>query len=74
MIEPEKIIGKYKVIESKQLKTSKRIVEIPVLTTDNPREAVWIANKDPEHLTPTHICGERDFYRDDDGLWRSFEL
>lgn len=74
MIEPEKIIGKYKVIESRQLKTSKRIVEIPVLTTDNPREAVWIANKDPEHLTPTHICGERDFYRDDDGLWRSFEL
>lgn len=74
MIEPEKIIGKYKVIESRQLKTSNRIVEVPVLTTDNPREAVWIANKDPEHLTPTHICGERDFYRDDDGLWRSFEL
>ena len=70
----EPIIGKYKVIESKQLKTSSKVVHIPVLTTDNAREAVWTANKDPEHLTPTHICGERDFYQDDEGKWRSFEL
>lgn len=70
----EPIIGKYKVIESRQLKTSSKIINIPVLTTDNCREAVWIANKDPEHLTPVHICGERDFYQDDEGKWRSFEL
>lgn len=70
----EQIIGKYKVIESRQLKYSDRTVNIPVLTTDNHREAVWFANKDPKHLTPTHICGERDFYQDDEGKWRSFEL
>lgn len=69
----EPIIGKYRVIETKLLKNG-NYIDHPVLTTDNFREAVWVANKDPEHLTPTHICGERDFYQDGDGLWRSFEL
>ena len=69
----EPIIGKYRVLETKKLKNGKTISS-PVLTTDNHREATWIANKDPKHLTPTHICGERDFYQDDEGNWRSFEL
>lgn len=70
----EPIIGKYKVFEQKQLKTRDKIVSIPILTTDNCREAVWIANKDPNNLIPVHICGERDFYMGYDGLWKSFEL
>ena len=72
MIEP--IIGKYTVIQTRSFKTNGNTIEAPVLRTDNCREAVWVANKDPENLTPVHICGERDFYKGEDGKWHSFEL
>lgn len=70
----EPIIGKYKVLQTRTLLSGKESVPTPVLTTDNCREAVWIANKDPQHLTPIHICGERDFYQDEEHNWHSFEL
>lgn len=70
----EPIIGKYKVLQTRTLLSGKESVPTPVLTTDNCREAVWIANKDPQHLTPIHICGERDFYQDGEHNWHSFEL
>lgn len=70
----EPIIGKYKVLETRELKTRDESIQVPILTTDNCREAVWIANKNPQHLTPVHICGERDFYQGLDGNWHSFEL
>ena len=69
----EQIIGKYNVIQNKTLKNNEDI-DIITLRTDNCREAVWTANKDPDILTPVHICGERDFYKGDDGMWHSFEL
>ena len=64
-------IGKYSVIQRRDFKNGNHI-EVPILYTDNCREAVWYANKDPEHCTPVNICGERDFYKSD--RWRSFEL
>ncbi len=68
------IIGKYNVIQTRTLKISNEDIDVPVLRTDNCREAVWVANKDPENLTPVHLCGERDFYKGEDGKWHSFEL
>ena len=70
----EPIIGKYKVLETRELKSRDESIQVPILTTDNCREAVWVANKDPHHLTPVHVCGERDFYQDDEYKWHSFEL
>lgn len=70
----EPIIGKYKVIQTRALKTKEGYASMPVLTTDNAREAVWVANKDPERLSVEHICGEKDFYKGEDGLWHSFNL
>ena len=40
------------------------------MLTDNPREAVWEANKSPLREIE-NICGERDFYKDDTGRWHS---
>lgn len=47
----EPIIGKYKVMQTRALKTKEGYASMPVLTTDNAREAVWVANKDPERLS-----------------------
>lgn len=65
-------IGKYSVIERRQLKSDKTI-DVPILHTDNCREAVWVANMDPQFHTPVNVCGERDFYKFE-GKWHSFEL
>jgi len=39
--------------------------------TDNAREAVYEANKAPGSTTINNICGEKEFYRDETGRWRS---
>lgn len=69
----DEIKGKYIVMENSITRYHKTL-QIPVVKTDNCREAVWTANKDPNFLTPKNICGERDFYKGDDGKWHSFEL
>ena len=65
-------IGKYTVFESKVLRSGKE-TQVPLLYTDNCREAVWYANKAPDRNTPVNVCGERDFYKFED-KWHSFEL
>lgn len=72
MIEP--IIGKYCVVCTTSPKNNTKRLEYPILVTDNPREAVWTANKDPLHNRIDHICGEKDFYLGDDDKWHSFDL
>lgn len=57
---PEKIIGKYKVVDySKPNQPSSML-------TDNPREAVWEANRRPNRVI-VNICGEKEFYQDEAG-------
>ena len=70
----DEIIGKYIVIENDTSHRYHSTLHTPVVKTDNCREAVWTANKDPNGLIPKNICGERDFYKGDDGNWHSFEL
>lgn len=70
----DEIKGKYTVIDNRSFKITKNTVEQPILLTDNCREAVWIANKDPQKYTPKNLCGERDFYKGEDNRWHSFEL
>lgn len=70
----DEIIGKYIVIENDTSKRYHKTLKTPVVKTDNCREAVWIANKNPDSLTPVWVCGERDFYKGADGKWHSFEL
>lgn len=74
MTSSEPLIGKYKVIQTRILRNGEYSIPTIILTTDNCREAVWVANKDPHHLTTVHVCGERDFYQDDEYKWHSFEL
>ena len=63
----EEIIGKYKVVDySKPNKPSSML-------TDNPREAVWEANKFP-HREIENICGEREFYKDENGKYKLVKL
>lgn len=58
----ERIIGKYKVVDYTRPNMPYSIL------TDNPREAVWEANKLPNREI-VNICGERSFYKDDAGKW-----
>ena len=63
----EQIIGKYKVVEySKPNKPNSML-------TDNPLEAVWEANKFP-HREIENICGEREFYKDENGKYKLVKL
>lgn len=62
--EKDEIIGKYKIIDYTRPK------QPSTMLTDNPREAVWEANKSPNRVIE-NICGERDFYKDDTGRWHS---
>ena len=39
------------------------------ILTDNPREAVWEANRIPGRMIK-NICGEKQFYQDE-GRWRT---
>lgn len=55
------IVGKYEVIQRQH-------VEVATLHTDNPREAIWEANKCPLNI-PINICGDVDFYKTSEG-WR----
>lgn len=59
-----KIKGKYRV----NLPTTNGY-KAETIITDNPREAVWEANKLPGR-TVENICGEREFYIED-GKWHS---
>ena len=70
----EPIIGKYRVMKARFIKSQNKEISVPLLTTDNAREAVWTANKDPERLSILHVCGEKDFYKGLDGKWHSFDL
>ena len=65
-------IGKYSLLDVRTTKNGNTI-EIPVMYTDNSREVVWYANKDPKRLKPVNVCGEKDFYMLDN-RWRSFDL
>jgi len=59
-----KIKGKYEVhIPSDGGRKSETII------TDNPREAVWEANKSANR-TIENVCGEKEFYFDDN-KWHS---
>lgn len=58
----DKIIGKYKVIDYTKPSQPNFIL------TDNPREAVWEANRRPTREI-VNICGEREFYIGDDGKY-----
>lgn len=58
----ERIIGKYKIIDPSTLERDMTML------TDNPREAIWEANKNP-YRTIVNICGEREI-RKEDGKWR----
>lgn len=56
-----KIIGKYEVVSFQH--------EHPhTMLTDNPREAIWEANKYPMNVI-MNICGDKEFYKDK-GAWR----
>ena len=70
----DEIIGKYIVLENDNSKRFHKTLHTPVVKTDNCREAVWTANQAPDLMTPMNICGERDFYKGEDGKWHSFEL
>lgn len=56
----ENIIGKYKVIDYN------RPNKPSTMLTDNPREAVWEANRRPNRVIE-NICGEKEFYQDETG-------
>lgn len=64
MCNPYRIKGKYKVhIPSDDDRRGETII------TDNPREAVWEANKSTDR-TIENVCGEKEFYIED-GKWHS---
>lgn len=58
------IIGKYKVSFHKSHSINDGMF------TDNPLEAMWEANKDPQNRVIENICGERQFYKDETGRYR----
>jgi hypothetical protein len=64
----EEIIGKYKVIDFTKPNMPSSML------TDNPREAVWEANKFPDRRKIENICGEREFYKDENGKYRIVKL
>ena len=61
----EQILGKYKVIDYTRPNMPSTIV------TDNAREAVWEANRKPDKRRIENVCGEKEFYRDEEGKWKS---
>lgn len=61
----EIIVGKYRVFDTKYKRN--------VMLTDNPREAVWESNRLP-HRKPVNICGDRRFYKDEEGQWRQEQI
>ena len=63
--EKKRIKGKYRVYDGRGS------VEHPILT-DNPREALWEANKFP-WMEIKNICGERQFYKEN-GRWKMVPL
>lgn len=61
------IIGKYKVIDYIKPNMPNSML------TDNPLEAMWEANKRPTRVIE-NICGEREFYKDENGKYRLVKL
>jgi len=64
-VRKEEIIGKYLVTDTKDGRYK--------MFTDNPREAVWESNRYPNRI-PVNLCGDREFYKDENGIWRSKPL
>lgn len=60
----EEVIGKYKVVDYTKPNQPNTLI------TDNPREAVWEANRRPNREI-VNVCGERNFYKDSDGKWHT---
>lgn len=58
----EEVIGKYKVVDYTKPNQPNTLI------TDNPREAVWEANRRPNREI-VNVCGERNFYKDSNGKW-----
>lgn len=63
----EHIIGKYEV------RTKTSYSRTLIYHTDNPREAIWVANKYPEVSVPINVRGERDFVKEM-GRWKLIPL
>lgn len=63
----EKIIGKYKVTDYTKPNQTNTIL------TDNPLEAMWEANRRPNRVIE-NICGEREFYKDENGKYKLVKL
>lgn len=61
------VIGKYEV------HTKTPYNRMSIYHTDNPREAMWLANKCPEVSTPVNVKGERDFVKEM-GRWKLIPL
>lgn len=63
----ERIIGKYKVVDYAKPNMPNSML------TDNPLEAMWEANKFPTRVIE-NICGEREFYKDENGKYKLVKL
>lgn len=65
--EQYQIIGKYVVTDQV---VGNRYIH---LVTDNPREAIWEANKFPDRRTVENLRGDREFYKES-GRWKQREI
>lgn len=63
----EHIIGKYKVVDYSKPNMPNSML------TDNPLEAMWEANRFPNREIE-NICGEREFYKDENGKYKLVKL
>lgn len=63
----EHIIGKYKVVDYSKPNMPNSML------TDNPLEAMWEANKFPNRVIE-NICGEREFYKDENDKYKLVKL
>lgn len=63
----EEIIGKYLVIDYTRPNMPSKMY------TDNAIEAAWVANRRPNSVI-TNICGERQFYKDENGKYKLVKL
>lgn len=63
----EEIIGKYLVTDYTRPNMPSRMY------TDNAIEAMWEANRRPNRVI-TNICGERQFYKDENNKYKLVKL
>ena len=67
MRQDQDIVGKYEVRGVTEYNRHS------IYHTDNPIEAMWLANKFPNTRTPVNICGEREFVKEK-GRWKLIPL